>query len=156
MDLDPASGPSTRPLSPALSPSPSAGPANEPSPPPIPNGSPHAFASSMYDVPDRLTGRDSWRELERLCPRRRFNFVEVDVPYHEMREHRAKVIELISPKKTVMDLVSWSGNDAVAASGDGPADDVCLGRSHRAEYLARVLLCRARARDDRRARGLGG
>lgn len=50
---------------------------------------------SIYDVPDRLTGRATWRELRQLRPGRRWNFVEVDVPYQEMLTHRAKVLELM-------------------------------------------------------------
>ena len=34
-----------------------------------------------YDVPDRLTGRQEVEELRRLCPRRTWNFLEIDVPY---------------------------------------------------------------------------
>ena len=62
-------------------------------------------AVSVYDVPDRLTGRDSWRELRRLRPARTWNLVEVDVPYSEMLAHRQKVIDLMRPNRTVMDLV---------------------------------------------------
>lgn len=112
MDIDPSSRPPTRPPSPIPSPPPAADPptpSTEPTPALIPGGGPSEPRSTeggVYDVPDRLTGRDSWRELRRLCPRRRFNFVEVDVPYDEMREHRGKVIELMRPQRTVMDLVS--------------------------------------------------
>ncbi|GAA5960988.1 hypothetical protein JCM21900_001938 [Sporobolomyces salmonicolor] len=59
---------------------------------------------SIYDVPDRLTGRASWHELRRLRPNRRWNLVEVNVPYEEMLEHRQKVVELMRPQNTVMDL----------------------------------------------------
>lgn len=90
----------SQPAGPAQLPSPSSA-LKETTPPP-----PSASSSGTYEVPDRLTGRDSWRELQRLCPRREFNFVEVDVPYAEMLEHRAKVIELMRPQRTVMDLVS--------------------------------------------------
>lgn len=51
--------------------------------------------SSVYDVPDRITGRATWQELRELRPRRRWNFVEVNVPYDEMLEHRPKVLELM-------------------------------------------------------------
>lgn len=66
---------------------------------------PKPLDPSVYNVPDRLTGRDSWRELQKLRPGRRWNFVEVDVPYAEMLEHRQKVIDLMKPNRTVMDLV---------------------------------------------------
>ncbi|GAA5938905.1 putative asparagine synthase [Sporobolomyces koalae] len=59
---------------------------------------------SIYDVPDRLTGRSSWQDLCQLKPDRSWNFVEVDVPYEEMTQHRQRVIELMKPQDTVMDL----------------------------------------------------
>ncbi|GAA5991715.1 hypothetical protein JCM10908_001105 [Rhodotorula pacifica] len=59
---------------------------------------------SPYDVPDRLTARDAWRELRELYPQRHWNLVEVDVPYAEMLEHRQHVIDLMKPQNTVMDL----------------------------------------------------
>ncbi|GJN92383.1 hypothetical protein Rhopal_005413-T1 [Rhodotorula paludigena] len=65
--------------------------------PPPPN-------SEIYDVPDRVTARDSWEELKRIKPKRRWNLVEVNVPYRETLEHRQTVIDLMKPQKTVMDL----------------------------------------------------
>ncbi len=35
----------------------------------------------VYDVPDRLTGREAVDELARLQPEREWRFVEVDVTY---------------------------------------------------------------------------
>ncbi|GAA6029046.1 hypothetical protein JCM8097_001567 [Rhodosporidiobolus ruineniae] len=78
---------------------PSADPLSPPPPAPLPPTS-----SSIYDVPDRLTARASWEELKRLRPMRRWNLVEVDVPYQEMLEHRQTVIDLMKPQNTVMDL----------------------------------------------------
>ncbi|GAA5954844.1 hypothetical protein JCM8115_005546 [Rhodotorula mucilaginosa] len=57
-----------------------------------------------YDVPDRLTARDAWRDLRELAPNRQWNLVEVDVPYQEMLDHRQHVIDLMKPQNTVMDL----------------------------------------------------
>lgn len=34
-----------------------------------------------YDVPDRLTGLQEVEELRRLCPKRKWNFLEINVPY---------------------------------------------------------------------------
>ncbi|SCZ89096.1 BZ3500_MvSof-1268-A1-R1_Chr1-1g00952 [Microbotryum saponariae] len=80
---------------------------------------------SIYDVPDRLTGKASWKELRRLRPKRRWNFVgelcvftEVDVPYQEMMEHRSAVMELMRPHCTIMDL-SISLAFYFAARGQG-------------------------------------
>lgn len=80
----------------------------------------HSFLTEVdpaaYEVPDRLTGRKSWQELQTLRPARVWNFVgerllvicralelpadahlltEVNVPYQEMLEHRPKVIQLM-------------------------------------------------------------
>lgn len=37
--------------------------------------------SSPYDVPDRMTGRETVAELRKLHPEREWRFVEVDVTY---------------------------------------------------------------------------
>lgn len=58
----------------------------------------------IYAVPDRLTGIASYRELCRLAPRRRWNFVEINVPYVEYNLHRSEVESLMSPTASVMDL----------------------------------------------------
>lgn len=82
-----------------------------------------------YDVPDRLTARDAWRELRELAPNRRWNLVEVDVPYQEMLDHRQRVIDLMKPQNTVMDLsialafyfaARGQGHLAAVASDDEP------------------------------------
>lgn len=57
---------------------------------------------SIYEVPDRLTGRASLAELRTLRPDRKWNFVEVNVTYEEMLSEKGKVIELMRPNRTVM------------------------------------------------------
>ncbi|GAA6014243.1 hypothetical protein JCM11491_005012 [Sporobolomyces phaffii] len=69
---------------------------------PLPKSS--SSSSSIYDVPDRVTGLETYGELERVRPDRRWNFVKVDVPYHEMLLHRDTVVDLMYPQDTVMDL----------------------------------------------------
>ena len=60
---------------------------------------------SPYELcPDRITGRDSHAELERVCPARHWRFVEVNVPYTETVAHRARVMALMHPHNTEMDL----------------------------------------------------
>lgn len=58
-----------------------------------------------FDTPDRILGR---RSAEELCSVARdplrFRFVEVNVPYEEMLEHRDTVTSLMRPKDSVMDL----------------------------------------------------
>lgn len=60
---------------------------------------------SPYELcPDRVTGRASFAELKRVCPGRRWQFVEVNVPYTETVAHRTKVMALMHPHNTEMDL----------------------------------------------------
>jgi hypothetical protein len=89
--------------------------ATRPSSPAGSSPSSAAVDPSVYEVPDRLTGKKSWQELRKLRPARTWNFVgeycsvlspselraefqllpEVNVPYQEMLEHRPKVIDLM-------------------------------------------------------------
>lgn len=62
------------------------------------------LTTSFEACPDRETGRKAFRELQKVCPERLWKFVTVDVPYIETIEHRAKVINLIHPHNTEMDL----------------------------------------------------
>ncbi|KAH6678443.1 asparagine synthase-domain-containing protein [Halenospora varia] len=62
------------------------------------------LTTSFEACPDRETGRKAFRELQTVCPGRLWKFVAVDVPYTETIEHRAKVINLIHPHNTEMDL----------------------------------------------------
>ncbi|KAF3003701.1 hypothetical protein E8E13_008960 [Curvularia kusanoi] len=61
-------------------------------------------ASPYEACPDRITGRASHAELERVCPNRRWRFVEINVPYTETIAHRATVMALMHPHNTEMDL----------------------------------------------------
>ncbi|KAL5641342.1 hypothetical protein ACGC1H_001729 [Rhizoctonia solani] len=60
--------------------------------------------AGTYDVPDRLTGLQQLEELQRLCPHRKWNFVCVNVPYEECKREEPKVMALMHPSNTVMDL----------------------------------------------------
>ncbi|KAF8609362.1 adenine nucleotide alpha hydrolases-like protein [Ceratobasidium sp. AG-I] len=57
-----------------------------------------------YDVPDRITGQEEVEELRRLCPHRQWNFICVNVPYEECKREEPKVLSLMYPSRTVMDL----------------------------------------------------
>jgi len=57
-------------------------------------------------VPDRLSGLDATDELRHCCPDREWRFVEVNVRYEECMAHRQRVIDLMYPNETEMDLVS--------------------------------------------------
>ncbi|TFK30642.1 hypothetical protein FA15DRAFT_19968 [Coprinopsis marcescibilis] len=57
-----------------------------------------------FYVPDRITGLQEVEELRRLCPDRKWNFVEVDVPYEESQNAKDTILKLMIPSQTVMDL----------------------------------------------------
>ncbi|KAJ2893527.1 hypothetical protein IWW38_002835 [Coemansia aciculifera] len=60
---------------------------------------------SVYDVPDRKTGRDGWLELcTKIDAQRDWRFVEVDVPYSLVLEYQAHIRQLLKPSTTVMDM----------------------------------------------------
>ncbi|CAH7671573.1 asparagine synthase-domain-containing protein [Phakopsora pachyrhizi] len=61
-------------------------------------------SDTTFDVPDCQTGERSWRELSKLTPGRDWRFVSVDVQMAEYLEHKEKIIELMRPNLTVMDL----------------------------------------------------
>ncbi|CAE6480869.1 unnamed protein product [Rhizoctonia solani] len=71
-----------------------------------------------YDVPDRLTGLQQLEELQRLCPHRKWNFVCVNVPYEECKREEPKVMALMHPSNTVMDL-SLANALYFASRGEG-------------------------------------
>jgi asparagine synthetase B (glutamine-hydrolysing) len=58
-----------------------------------------------YCVPDRVTARQSYANLIAALPRSSFRLVEVNVPYTEVEEQRAHILDLMAPSATVMDLV---------------------------------------------------
>ncbi|KAK3353352.1 asparagine synthase-domain-containing protein [Lasiosphaeria hispida] len=92
--------------------------------------------------PDRITGRKSFAELERVCPGRAFCFLAVNVPYSETLAHRRQVTSLIYPHNTEMDL-SIAYALYFAARGQGSCSSPSSGRDSPQEphtSSARVLL----------------
>jgi asparagine synthetase B (glutamine-hydrolysing) len=64
-----------------------------------------AAGTSPYELcPDRITGRQSFAELLNICPERRWQFIEINVPYMETVAHRVTVMSLMHPHNTEMDL----------------------------------------------------
>ncbi|KAJ3145396.1 Asparagine synthetase domain-containing protein 1 [Geranomyces michiganensis] len=61
-------------------------------------------SSSPYDVPDRMTGRLGAAELTSRYPHRPWRFVEIDVPYEDALAARSRVMDLMHPLNTEMDL----------------------------------------------------
>ncbi|XP_037079389.1 LOW QUALITY PROTEIN: asparagine synthetase domain-containing protein 1-like [Pollicipes pollicipes] len=92
--------------------------------------------SRDFEVPDRLTGRQGWRELRNINPRRQWNFVEADVTAAELAQWRAaRVRHLLSPLQTVLDdSIGCAVWFAARGAGTLPED----GRRYQSE--ARVVL----------------
>ncbi|CAG8539269.1 9713_t:CDS:10 [Diversispora eburnea] len=60
--------------------------------------------NSIYDVPDRITGRQGVIELRKISPNRTWNFIEVNVSYNEACEYKNEILKLMAPSDTIMDL----------------------------------------------------
>jgi asparagine synthetase B (glutamine-hydrolysing) len=98
-----------------------------------------AFEAALESCPDRITGRASFEELCQICPERQWRFVAINVPYVETVEHQERIITLMHPHNTEMDL-SIACALYFAARGTGI---MCL--SARGDHMpyttsARVLL----------------
>jgi asparagine synthetase B (glutamine-hydrolysing) len=61
--------------------------------------------TDFYSVPDRISGMIGWEELQnKVAPKRKWNFVKVNVPVIEYDEWKLHVLQLIRPSDTIMDL----------------------------------------------------
>ncbi|XP_014215808.1 asparagine synthetase domain-containing protein 1 [Copidosoma floridanum] len=57
-----------------------------------------------FDVPDRKTGRQTYDELLKLHPERKYKFIEVDVSRKELEKYRStQIFNLVYPLATVLD-----------------------------------------------------
>nr|OQO25387.1 hypothetical protein B0A51_06981 [Rachicladosporium sp. CCFEE 5018] len=79
-------------------------------------------AAAFESCPDRITGRSSYAELERICLGRSWRFVAIDIPYTETNEHHDRVRALMHPHNTEMDL-SIAYALYFASRGAGHVDD---------------------------------
>ncbi|KIY45371.1 hypothetical protein FISHEDRAFT_23907, partial [Fistulina hepatica ATCC 64428] len=77
----------------------------------------------IYMVPDRLTGLEELAELRRLCPHRKWNFVEINVPYSEALAAQSTIEKLMYPNRTVMDM-SLAQALYFASKGSGCVRDI--------------------------------
>ncbi|XP_044746297.1 asparagine synthetase domain-containing protein CG17486 [Coccinella septempunctata] len=63
-----------------------------------------AFSKYDFNTPDRITGLQTLRELEKLCPERTWKFVEINVKDEELDKEREKrIADLIYPLNTILD-----------------------------------------------------
>ncbi|KAI1764016.1 asparagine synthase-domain-containing protein [Hypoxylon sp. FL1150] len=66
---------------------------------------PYLPLTDVYEAcPDRVTGRKAFAELRSTCPDRRWRFIAVNVPYEEALSHKSRVVSLMYPHNTEMDL----------------------------------------------------
>ncbi|KYN06245.1 PREDICTED: asparagine synthetase domain-containing protein 1 [Cyphomyrmex costatus] len=57
-----------------------------------------------YDVPDRKTGRQTYSELLRMYPNRKWNFIECNITQVELQLYRAsRICDLLYPLRTILD-----------------------------------------------------
>ncbi|KAI0841057.1 asparagine synthase-domain-containing protein [Hypoxylon sp. FL0890] len=67
--------------------------------------SPHLNAADVYEAcPDRMTGRKAFAELKSACPGRYWRFIAVNVPFKEAMSHKPRIVSLLHPHDTEMDL----------------------------------------------------
>ncbi|KAI0966537.1 asparagine synthase-domain-containing protein [Xylaria arbuscula] len=87
---------------------------------------PHLRAPDMYEgCPDRVTGRKAFAELQSSCPGRYWRFIAVNVPFEEAMAHKAKVLSLIYPHDTEMDLsIAFALYFAARGTGDCYANQI--------------------------------
>ncbi|GFU29711.1 asparagine synthetase domain-containing protein 1 [Trichonephila clavipes] len=59
---------------------------------------------TAFDTPDRLTGRNGLKILQKVCPKRTWNFVEVNISEKNLETKRKDIIRhLLTPSCTVLD-----------------------------------------------------
>ncbi|KAK7752888.1 hypothetical protein SLS62_005230 [Diatrype stigma] len=74
--------------------------------------------------PDRITGRKSFAELKAACPGRYIRFIAVNVPFEEAMRHKTKVVSLMYPHDTEMDLsIAFALYFAARGMGDSYTTD---------------------------------
>ncbi|KAI8954433.1 asparagine synthase-domain-containing protein [Xylaria longipes] len=104
---------------------------------------PHLRASDTYEgCPDRATGRKAFAELKSSCPGRYWRFIAVNVPFEEAMAHKKRVLSLIYPHDTEMDLsIAFALYFAARGTGDCYVDQIKWQSSPTAiSTSARVLL----------------
>ncbi|XP_054714242.1 asparagine synthetase domain-containing protein 1-like [Uloborus diversus] len=98
------------------------------------------MSDQSFDTPDRITGKDGVKALRKICPKRNWNFVQVNVDEKDLFSKRNDTIsDLLSPSCTVLDdsigCALW-----FAAWGEGTLDSVNDEASKTYTSPARVML----------------
>jgi asparagine synthetase B (glutamine-hydrolysing) len=98
------------------------------------------LGNSPYGLcPDRITGLSSFEELKKNWPDREWRLVEINIPYSETLTHRARIVDLMYPHNTEMDL-SISCALYFASRGIGLMTSSQTLQSVHYESSARILL----------------
>ncbi|KAI1873272.1 uncharacterized protein JN550_003525 [Neoarthrinium moseri] len=85
-----------------------------------PDGSDGKSSQAYEACPDRITGRQAFAELKTACPSRWWRFIAVNIPFAETMAHRSRVVSLMYPHNTEMDLsISLALYFASRGIGDG-------------------------------------
>ncbi|XP_068621321.1 asparagine synthetase domain-containing protein CG17486 isoform X2 [Battus philenor] len=80
---------------------------------------------SSYDVPDRITGKNSYEELKSICSSRNWVFKEVNVSKDVLEKYQKSTIaDLVFPRNTILDE-SLGSALWFAASGQGFETSPC-------------------------------
>lgn len=79
-------------------------------------------AEINWNVPDRLTGSETVEELRRLCPSRKWNFIETNITRDELGDNLKKLSSLVFPLSNVLDE-SLGAALYFASRGTGTVDD---------------------------------
>ncbi|ETN66017.1 asparagine synthetase [Anopheles darlingi] len=88
-----------------------------------------SMAPVDWNVPDRLTGKESLEELRILRPKRKWNFVEINVTRKELNAHRDTISQLVHPLQTVLDeslgAAFWFASKGVGRVEEFPYSSPC-------------------------------
>ncbi|KUJ20327.1 uncharacterized protein LY89DRAFT_440735 [Mollisia scopiformis] len=95
--------------------------------------------SPFEACPDRETGWKAFRELQTVCPSRTWRFIAVSPPYKETLEYKDRIIQIIHPHNTEMDL-SIAYALYFASRGLGTASTISRLEPEPYKTPARVLL----------------
>ncbi|XP_068200489.1 asparagine synthetase domain-containing protein 1 [Palaemon carinicauda] len=95
----------------------------------------HSDVPLDYNVPDRITGRECWKQLQEMRPNRKWNFVEINVTSDELaKERESHICHLVAPLMSVLDdsigCALWFGGRGQGSISGTPYTSP-----------ARVLLC---------------
>jgi asparagine synthetase B (glutamine-hydrolysing) len=95
---------------------------------------PKKISEINWNVPDRITGKETLDELRKICPERTWNFVEINVDRKELDQKlKERIVHLVYPLETILDE-SLGGAIWFAARGSGFIEGVLY------QSTSRVLL----------------